>query len=189
MSSATFACARCATANHPSNRFCVRCDLPLGVPRPDAAAGLDALGPYEPPDPFEDEHVESAIRLLITRNGLEATPFGAGWRVVVPLELDRHQAVYVGAAGTDSEGRSLLGLVSVCGPATDRDARTLLQLNARAAEGHFAIKTLRGEAYFVVVHNVVVEAAGLLDAASLVLRIARLADGLEDRLSRGRDLF
>jgi len=80
-------------------------------------------------------------------------------------------------------------MVSVCGPVNDRDCRTLLKLNARIVEGHFAIKVLRGEEYFVVIENLPAESADLLDAAGLVRRIAEIADGLEDRLSRGLDLY
>ena len=83
----------------------------------------------------------------------------------------------------------ILSLVSVCGPANDRDARLLLKLNARVVEGHFAVKVLRGEEYFVVIHNLVASAAPRTDALGLVRRIAEIADGLEDRLSRGRDIY
>ena len=86
-------------------------------------------------------------------------------------------------------GRSILSLVSVCGPANDRDARILLKLNARTVEGHFAIRVLRGEEYFVVIENMPAEAVEVIDPAGLVRRIAETADGLEDRLSRGRDLY
>jgi hypothetical protein len=65
----------------------------------------------------------------------------------------------------------------------------LLKLNARTVEGHFAIKVLRGEEYFVFVRNITAEAATQLDPGGLVRRIAEAADGLEDRLSRGRDLY
>lgn len=181
-------CARCATGNHLSSHFCSGCGLPLGSAEPDAEAGSDALGPYEAPEPV-DLDLDGLIRDLIKRAGYQATPFGHGWCLVVPLELDRRQAVYAGPAGTDPEGRSILGLVSVCGPAHERDARTLLKLNARAVEGHFAIKVLRGEEYFVVIHNLDAESVALLDPAGLVRRIAEAADGLEDRLSRGRDLY
>jgi len=185
---ATSPCARCATANHPSDRFCTRCGLPLGTAEPDAGAGLDALGPYEAPEPA-DPDAGGVIRELTLRSGYEATPAGPGWRLVVPLELDRHQAVYVGPAGTDPAGRPLLAFVSVCGPANDRDARLLLKLNARAVEGHFAIKVLRGEEYFVVTLNAPADAVAHLDPAALVRRIAEVADGFEERLSRGRDLY
>ena len=185
---ATIACARCARANHPSNRFCDGCGLPLGAAMPDAEAGLDALGMYEAPE-LADLDTDHLLRELVVGSGFEAEPSGHGWRLVVPLILDRTQAVYVGHAGTDGEGRSIVGLVSVCGPANDRDTRILLKLNARAVDGHFAIKVLRGEEYFVYLENLPADTVAGRDAAGLVRRIAQAADGLEDRLSRGRDLY
>jgi hypothetical protein len=188
MSSATIACARCAAGNHPSSRFCARCDLPLGAVQPDAEAGLDALNVYEAPDPDEPD-AGPELRDLVRRSGCEYAPFGPGWRMIVPLPPDRSQAVYAGPGGTDPDGRALVALVSVSGPANERDARTLLKLNARMPEGRFAIQVLRGEEYFVVAHLLPAEEAAAVDAGSLVQRLARQADGLEDRLSRGRDLY
>jgi hypothetical protein len=188
MSALMITCARCTSANHPSSRFCDRCGLPLGSVQPDAEAGADALGPYEAPDPADPDTLRP-MRLLVERAGFEASPAGQGWRMVVPLQLDRKQAVYIGHAGTDPEGRSLLALVSVCGPANERDARILLKLNARTVAGHFAIKILRGEEYFVVIETLQADCVDRTDATGLVRRIAEVADGLEDRLSRGRDLY
>jgi hypothetical protein len=188
MSSATIACARCAAGNHPSSRFCSRCDLPMGAVQPDAEAALDALNVYEAPDPDEPD-VSAGLRDLVRRAGYESSPFGPGWRMIVPLPPDRHQAVYAGPGGTDPDGRGLLSLVSVSGPANERDARTLLKLNARLTEGRFAIQVLRGEEYFVVAHLLPLDEAPAVEAGSLVRRLARQADGLEDRLSRGRDLY
>jgi hypothetical protein len=181
-------CARCTTGNHPSVRFCSGCGMPLGAAEADAGAALDALGPYEAPEPA-DPDINRLIRDLVARSGFEATSSGHGWRVVVPLELDRKQAVYIGYAGVDPTGRPIVTLVSICGTANDRDPRILLKMNARMVEGHFAIKTLRCEEYFVVIQNRPVEDVAQVDAAGLVGRIARTADDLEDRLTRGRDLF
>lgn len=188
MSLSTIACARCALGNHPSNRFCAGCGLPLGAVQPDVGAGSDALGPYEAPEPDDPDSV-LLIRKFVTRAGYEANPAGHGWRMIVPLELDRLQAVYLGYAGTDPERRAILSFVSVCGPANERDARILLKMNARSVEGHFAIKVLRGEEYFVVIENMPADLVDTVDAAGIVARIAEAADGLEDRLSRGRDLY
>ena len=181
-------CARCTTGNHPSTRFCSGCGLSLGAAEADAGAALDALGPYEAPEPA-DPDANRMIRNLVARTGLDANPSGHGWRVVVPLELDRRQAVYIGYAGIDPSGRSIVSLVSICGTANERDPRILLQMNARMVEGHFAIKLLRGEEYFVVIQNMPIDDSRSIDSASLVLRIALTADSLEDRLTRGRDLF
>jgi hypothetical protein len=188
MSAASIICARCTVANHESSRFCGKCGLPLGSAMADAEAGADALGTYEAPEPA-DPDTTRLIRQLVERSGFEASPAGHGWRLVVPLQLDRHQAVYLGHAGTDPEGRPILALVSVCGPANERDAWILLKLNARTVAGHFAIKVLRGEEYFVVIENLAADSVERADAPGLVRRIAEVADGLEDRLSRGRDLY
>ena len=92
MSAAQIICARCAVANHPSTRFCHKCGLPLGSAQPDAEAGADALGPYEAPEPA-DPDTTRLVRQLVEQSGFEASPAGHGWQVVVPLQLDRHQAV------------------------------------------------------------------------------------------------
>lgn len=160
----------------------------MGAVQPDAGAGSDALGPYEAPDP-SDGSTDREIRDLVLRAGYEATPSGHGWRMVVPLQLDRCQVVYAGYAGTEPGGRPIVSLVSICGPANERDTRILLKLNARMVEGHFAIRNLRGEEYFVVIHNLAASTASDADAKSLIARIAETADGLEDRLLRGRDIY
>jgi hypothetical protein len=182
------ACARCTTDNHAATRFCSGCGLPLGSAEADAGAGYEALGPYEAPEPA-DPDVNRAIRDLVVRSGFESTPNGPGYRLIVPLQLDRKQAVYVGSAGADTDGRGIVSLVSICGTANDRDPRILLKWNARIVDGHFAIKTLRGEEYFVVIQNLPASSVATIDAGRVVGRMAETADTLEDRLTRGRDLF
>jgi hypothetical protein len=63
-----------------------------------------------------------------------------------------------------------------------------LETNARSVLRR-ASKVLRGEEYFVVIHNLIAETVEQYDASGLVRRIAEAADGLEDRLSRGLDLY
>ena len=188
MRTTTNACARCTTGNHPATRFCLGCGLPLGSAEADIGAGLDALGPYEAPDPL-DAGIERAIRGIVVRSGFASSAHGHGYRLDVSLQLDRKQAVYVGPAGADHDGRPVVSMVSICGTANDRDPRILLKANARITDGHYAIKTLRGEEYFVVIHNLAADSAHALDIPRLVARIAETADRLEDRLTRGRDLF
>jgi hypothetical protein len=188
MPTITIVCARCTLTNHVSNRYCSSCGLPLGAVQPDAGAHTDVLGPYEVPEPA-DPDVARLIHDFVRQAGYDANPSGPGWQLVVPLRLDRKQAVYVGPAGTDAEGRTILALVSICGPVNERDCRTLLKLNARIVEGHFAIRLLRGEEYFVVIESLPADMLESTDAQALVRRVAALADGLEERLSRGGDIF
>src|SRR5947207_1637253 len=184
----TIVCARCTLTNHVSDRYCSSCGLPLGALQPDAGAGTDALGPYEVPEPADPDTARLILE-FVRRARFEANPSGQGWQLVVPLRLDRKQAVYVGPAGTDAEGRTTLALVPVCGPVHDRDCRSLLRFNARIVEGYFAIRVLRGEEYFVVIENLAADMVQATEAHALVLRVAALADGLEERLSRGGDIY
>ena len=188
MSTITIVCARCTLANLETDRFCASCGLPLGGVQADAGTGAEALGTYEAPEPA-DPDVERLIRDFVARSCFDVVTSGRGWPLTVPSRLDRKQAVYVGPAGTDAEGAALLSLVSICGPANDRDCRILLKHNARMTDGHFAIRVLRGEEYFVVIENLPVESAAATNAQAMIRRIAEMADGLEDRLSRGRDLY
>jgi hypothetical protein len=112
----------------------------------------------------DSEDLRRKIGQFAVSSGFEASPSGAGWRMVVPLRTGRQQAV-------------------------DRDARTLLRFNMRATEGHFAIRQLRGEEYFVLCRLVAADELERLDAAHIVQRMAEIADRFEDRLSRGADLY
>ena len=105
MVTVTIVCARCARPNHGSERYCGGCRLPLGALQADAGAGNDALEPYEQPEPA-DPDVTRLIQDFVNRTRHEVNPSGRGWQLVVPLGLDRRQAVYIGPAGTDAEGRS-----------------------------------------------------------------------------------
>lgn len=181
-------CARCTTPNPVATRFCAGCGLPLGAAEADAGAWIDALGAADTPE-FVDPDVARRVRDFVTRAGCDAQPSGANWRLDVLLPMGRKQAVFVGDAGIGTAGETVVSLVSISGTANDRDPRILLKWNARTVDGHFAIKVLRGEEYFVVIRNILIEALATTDATQVVFRIAATADNLEDRLTRGRDLF
>jgi hypothetical protein len=100
----TIVCARCTLANHASDRYCRDCGLPLGSLQPDIEAACDALEPYEAPEPA-DPDVARLVVELVKKTRHDANASGRGWQIVVPLRLDRKQAVYVGPAGTDTEAQ------------------------------------------------------------------------------------
>ena len=161
MSSITIVCARCTLANHESDRFCVGCGLPLGGVQADAGAGAEALGTYEAPEPA-DPDVERLIRDFVACSGFDVVPVQP--RLAArpsPRGSTASRPSTSARPGPTPKGRALLALVSICGPANDRDCRILLKLNARMTDGHFAIRVLRGEEYFVVIENVPVETAAL----------------------------
>lgn len=184
-------CDRCGHANLTLVVFCERCGLPMGSAPPDAVAGRDALGSTEELDPELMNPIHRrVVHEFVARTGFEATPVPRGWRVTVDLPGGRHQVVYAGLVGFNRDHEPVLGLISICGPANDRDARRLLQINSATVDGHFAIKTLRGEDYFVALHNMTIAAGGAHPNPSrLVRHLAETADQLESRLSRGGDIF
>ena len=184
----TTPCARCPTVNPVASRFCAGCGLPLGAAEADAGAWVDLLGPDDGPESADPE-VARVVRDFVSRAGADVRSVGGNWRLDVLLPMGRKQAVYVGEAGIRAELGSIVTLVSISGTANDRDPRILLKWNARTVEGHFAIKVLRGEEYFVVIRNLPAGELAGLDAQAVVFRIASTADSLEDRLTRGRDLF
>ena len=181
-------CARCPTVNPVASRFCAGCGLPLGAAEADAGAWVDLLGPDDGPESADPE-VARLVREFVGRSGADIRSVGANWRLDVLLPMGRKQAVYVGEAGIRAEAGAIVTLVSISGTANDRDPRLLLKWNARRVDGHFAIQVLRGEEYFVVIRNLAADELAGLDARSVVRRIAETADNLEDRLTRGRDLF
>ena len=186
--SLTTPCARCPTVNPVASRFCAGCGLPLGAAEADAGAWMDLLGPDDGPESANPE-VARLVRDFVSRAGADVRSVGSNWRLDVLLPMGRKQAVFVGEAGIRTEGVSIVTLVSISGTANDRDPRLLLKWNARTVEAHFAIQVLRGEEYFVVICNQPADELAGLDARSLIFRIAETADNLEDRLTRGRDLF
>lgn len=184
----TISCARCTSENAPAIRHCESCGLPLGSAEPDADAAFDALGPYEAPEPTAADSRRLARRMA-EESGFRTSPAPNGWRCDVPLRLDRRQAVFVGPAALGPGSEAGVSLVSICAPANVRDALELLKFNTHATLAHYAVKVLRGESYFVLVANLTAPQLPTVEPRALVLGMAELADGLEGRLSRGRDLF
>ena len=187
MMAVTFACARCARPNHPSTRSARAAACPSGTAQARRRGRPRRPGPLRGPRPGRPRPVPSCATWSPgagSRRPRSAT--AGGWssrcRSTAAGRLPRPRR-------DRRRGPALIGLVSVCGPANDRDARLLLKLNARAVEGHFAIKTLRGEEYFVVVRTILAESPRPNRRRRPRPRIAQAADGLEDRLSRGRDLY
>ena len=189
-------CAKCAAENDPAARCCTRCGLPFNSPLPDndPAVANSSEASFDPPDTATFEAVSLDLMRVIhdfaVRSGFELHRIPRhGYRLTVQLPNERHQAVYIGHIGADRENRPTIGLISVCGTVNDRDCRSLLKQNAITVDGHFAIKTLRGEDYFVYVLNITADYARIVDAHHLVRRIAETADQMEQRLSRGKDVF
>jgi hypothetical protein len=154
----------------------------------EAAGAERAVEPPAPPEEPNDQTV-ALVAQLAEGCGRPAEPTQFGFRVQVPVANDRLQSVHVGFGGKDDEGRDLVTLLSVCGKVDDRTAHVLMKRNARMVEGQFAIRTLGGEEYFVVVANRVAGRPGLEDIGDLISKLAREADLVESQLTAGADVY
>ena len=123
----------------------------------------------------------------MARSGLEVVTSGHGW-AYVSSRLDRKQAVYIGRPAPMPTAWPCLAGVDLRAGQRPRLPH-LLKHNARMADGHFAIRVLRGEEYFVVIENLAVEAATAIDPQAMMPRCrdGRWSGG--SALSRPRPLL
>ena len=143
-----------ATTRRPDSARVAGC--PWARPRPTPARPSTPWGLTRPP---------SRPTPTPTDSSATSSP-GPGWKRPPPATAGGSSSPSSSTAsrpstsatpGSTRSGRSIVSLVSICGTANDRDPRILLQMNARMVEGHFAIKILRGEEYFVVIQNMPVD--------------------------------
>ena len=150
---------------------------------------MPSLDPYEAPEPA-DPDIERLIRefVALLRASTSCPPATAGGSRS-PRRLDRKQAVYVGPAGTDAErppfARPGLGLRAGQRPRLPDPAQ------AERADDRRPLRDPRppGRGVFRRHREPARRYLASVDPRRIVRRIAELADGLEDRLSRGRDLY
>jgi hypothetical protein len=180
----TIVCAHCQTSNLRAARYCVQCGHLLGEPASSAAEPE----PNESPEVAADATLER-IRAIVLRSGHECTQTRVGYRLRVKLDGNRGQTVHVLFGGKDDSGDDLISFLSVCGAADERNARVLLKRNSRMLHGHFAIRTMNGQEYFVVQANQLAESADELKVKNTLAYLAQQADHIEAQLSKGRDLY
>lgn len=163
-----------------------------GAPAPTAAAagaaagGLDFsdLAPSDaaPTDPRE------LVRAVIQSSGWELAESGDSWNVTLPIGALRKQTVTIGFGGKDEDGDAIISYWSVCGPASDKNATTLLRYNNKMIHGAFAFKKVGAAEMIVVQANHLVNTLDTLEVTRVVSAIAWQADRVEEKLG-GRDNY
>jgi hypothetical protein len=107
------------------------------------------------------------------------------WQITVKIDSLRKQKVHVDFAQKDSSGQAVVGFWSVCGPAVERNAMSLLRYNTGLVNGAFSIRSVNGVEMVVLQAN---QMADLLDALAVTRIIAALAwqaDKVEQKLTGG----
>lgn len=118
----------------------------------------------------------------------------AGWeiqeteellRVTVPIGSLRKQVVTVSFSGQDAAGHSVISYSSICGPASERVAMTLLRFNSKMVHGAFAVQKTSSGDVIVVQANHLAETADSLEVTRVVTAVAWQADQAEEKLLGG----
>lgn len=190
MTTATTVCSNCQFENHVTCHFCLRCGTPLNAAsRPPATTTVLAELVAESPETPPRRDVAESIGNLIQQLKLTARETPAGYLVDVPLSGGRTQKVSILLNEKDRDGEQAVTLVSVCGPAKEKSAMQLLQINAQLKYCAFAIRKVRGEKMFVVTASQFGATADADELRKMLLTVAKTADLLEDKLMQGGDEF
>ncbi|MBU0716753.1 MAG: hypothetical protein KJ749_00760 [Planctomycetes bacterium] len=183
-------CPSCGFAN-PTQAFnCAQCDILL-VCTPSVVSGSKCSGDPEPDGSGKTPQAstKALLKRVVTQAGLEYKKTKTGYRVVVPLGGKRRQKVHVLFNGHDDEGQDVVSFLSICAPADDRRAMTLLRFNSKLAYAAFAVMPIDGEDHFVVTANQLAATADPEEIRKQLFEVAKRADAVEQKLSGGKDTF
>lgn len=177
-------CGACKFENTSGTRFCIQCGMTLQP----AGANGDELAPNPNPEIAQAE-TEALLKRVAHEAGIECRETGAGYRVTISLGGDRKQRVHVTFNGRDEDGHDIISFLSVCGEFDPKHAENLLRVNNKMLFGAFAIRTIKGKDYYVVTANQLAHTADLDEIKKTLFEVARRADGVEERIGGGKDVF
>lgn len=190
MTTATTVCSNCQFENHVTCHFCLRCGTPLNAAsRSPATTTVLAQLVEETPETPPRRDVVASIDKLLQQLNLPSQETPAGFLVDVPLANERTQKVSILLNENDRDGEQAVTLVSVCGPAKEKYALQLLQINAQLKYCGFAVRKVQGEKMFVVTGSQFGATADAEELRKLLITIAKTADRLEEKLTQGSDEF
>ncbi len=147
------------------------------APTPGAAGGLsfDDLAPSTK-DP------KSMVRNVAEGAGHKIAESGGRIEITVPVGSLRKQVVHVEFDQSDDAGHDVVTFWSICGPAVDKHAMTLLRYNRKMLHGAFAVRDVNGQAMVVLQTNQMAETLDPLEVSRALSAIAWQADKVEQKL-------
>lgn len=170
--------------------------IPVMTPQPSGIA--DAIQNRGQSSPQPNERLElgqlggstanpqEVIKTAAANAGFALNDLSSEYILTVPIGTLRKQQVHVSFDRADEAGHPLVTIWSSCGPASDRNALTLLRFNSKLVYGAFAVrKTDAGEA-LVLTSNVLADSLNPATVTQIVSAIAWQADQVEEKLS-GKD--
>ncbi len=110
------------------------------------------------------------------------------WNVTVPVGPLRKQRVAIRFDRKDGSGSPLIACSSVCGPATEENAMTLLRHNGKMVNAAFGIEPTEAGEMVVVESNHLADTTDPLELMRAITSLAWQADRVEEEMSGG-DVF
>lgn len=125
---------------------------------------------------------KAMVRSVAQAGGYAVAESGDQWEITIGLGTTRKQKVHVDFDQSDREGQAMVCFWSVCGPAAENNALTLLRYNTSMLHGAFAVKTLDGREAVVLQANQLAETLDPLEVSRVLSAIAWQADAVEQKL-------
>ena len=143
---------------------------------------FDDLAPVMAPVAFDPK---AMVRAVVQAGGYQLHETGETWRVTLPLGSLRKQIVTVQFGKTDQDGHAIVTYWSICGPALEKNAMSLLRYNTKMVQGAFCARKI-GEAEMVVLQaNQLAETMDPLEVSRVLSAVAWQADKVEQKLVGG----
>jgi len=155
-----------------------------GVAAAGAAASLMASTDFGDLAPAATDP-KAIVRSVAAAAGYTLDEAADAWQITVPLQALRKQRVTVEFAQRDPSGNPIVAFWTICGPAADRNAMSLLRYNTTMLHGAFAVKDLPDGPKVVVQVNQMAETLDPLSVSRILSAVAWQADKVEQRLVGG----
>jgi hypothetical protein len=157
---------------------------PLAGPQPRAAV-LQGGGPDFGNLAPATTDPRATVRSVIQAAGYALVESGDSWQVTVPIGSLRKQKVTIQFGKTDQEGNAIVTYCSICGPALERNAMSLLRYNTEMLHGAFAVVKHDGTDVVVLQANHAASTLDPLEVSRTLSAIAWQADQVEQKLGGG----
>lgn len=167
---------------------------PAALPKAAAGAGVAAAGAAASlmgPD-FGDLAPAAVDPKGIVRSVAQAAGYtlhesGDMWQLTVPLQPLRKQRIFVDFSQKDPSGAPIVAFWSVCGPAAEQNALSLLRYNTTMLHGAFAVREVERVPKVVLQANQLADTLDPLSVSRLLAALAWQADKVEQRLVGDED--
>jgi len=156
-----------------------------------AGAGFTAGGAASAGGPSFDDLApvttdpKAMVRNVATAADYQFEETDTGLAITVKVSPLRKQVVNVDFARTDREGHAMVNYWSICGPASPKNAMTLLKYNTQMLHGAFAVREVGGREMVVLQSNHLAETTDPLEISRVLAATAWQAAQVEQKLAGG----